>query len=895
MKGRGGLRRLLRIPLPAGQQAAAEVRDEFAHHLELRARELEAEGWPAAEARLEALRLFGDGERVGRELARQAARRVREERGREAVWNMVRDLRYAARSLLRSPAFTLVAVATLALGIGANTAIFSVVNTVLLQPLPVPEPERLAMVHEVLDREGSGDRNPGNPANFLDWRDRSRSFQSMAAVYTMPVTILSDGRASEVGMQLAHPDLFAVLGSPPRLGRVFTREEGAGEPGGAPVVVISHAFWRDHFGGDPDVLGRTLELVGGNPQVIGVMGPELAFFAPDVAFWMPTDYAWANRTSMGRFTRVVGRLAPGAGMAAAQAEMESIMAGLREEHPDFNQGWGVNVVALDEQVKGDVRPALLVLLGAVGMLLLVTCVNVANLLLVRGAARRTEVAVRASLGAGRGRIVRELLTESLLLSFVGGAVGVALAYVATTMMVAWIPESLRVPRLDEVSVDLVVLAFGGLIALITGLLFGLAPAADAFRTDLIGQLREGSRGGGGGQRARRLRSAIVVGEVALSLVLLIGAGLLLRSFMELQRTDLGLDPQGVVTGRVTLQGPRYAEGESRVSFASRAVEAVVALPEARAAGAISWLPLSGGWTGHGFYLPGQPKPAASDMYPTEVQAVEGRIFDALGIPLLRGRRFTSADAAGTPAVVIVNQALAERTWPGEDPVGKRLILPWDGEELLEVVGVVGNVRQRGVEEGGHPGMYRPHAQFPAFRSLSLVVRTAGSADPLAVGGQLTTRIQEIDPQIAVADLASMRDIVAEAIARPRLTSFAVGGFAALALLLAALGIYGVLAYSVSLRSQELGIRQALGARSAEVARLVLRDALVLAGIGVVIGGAAAALGARVLAGQLYEVGPRDPMVFLLMVGLILAITLLAAAIPAIRAGRVEPTIAMRGD
>ncbi|MBW3554451.1 MAG: ABC transporter permease [Gemmatimonadetes bacterium] len=891
MSTAGKLRRLLRIPLPPRQQASADLVEEFELHLEMRAAELEAEGLSPEAARQEALRLFGDPERVRREMLRTATRHVREQRGREAVWNMVRDIRYATRSLLRSPAFTAVAVATLALGIGANTAIFSVVDAVLLERLPVPEPDRLAMIYEANEARGVTERNPGNPANFRDWRDRSEAFQWMAAIFTMPTTVLSGGEAQQVPMQLAHPDLFSALGVAPRLGRTFSPEEGVGEAGAAPVVVISHDFWRDHFGGDPDVLGKRLELLGSRPEVIGVMGPELEFFAPDLAFWMPTDYEWASRR--GRFTRVVARLAPGYSMEAAQSEMERIMAGLREEHPDNNAEWTANVVPLDEVVKGDVRPALLVLLGAVGVLLLVTCVNMANLLLVRAASRRTEVAVRASLGAGRGRIIRGLLTESLLLSAVGGAVGVALAFVVTRVLVVALPTSLNVPRLDQATVDPGVLGFAALITLVTGALFGLAPALDAFRTDLIGQLREGGRGGGGGHRARRVRSAIVVGEVALSLMLLIGAGLLLRSFVELRRTDLGIEAQDVITGQVTMQGERYSAGQGRIAFMDQAIESIVTLPEVRAAGAISWLPLSGLWSGDSYYLPG-PRPAQADMLPTEVQAVEGDIFQALGVPLLRGRRFTEADAPGAPEVVIINQALADQSWPGEDPIGKRIILTWGEDTELEVVGMVANVRQRGVAEQGHPGLYRPHAQFPEFGSMSIVVRARPGSEG-SVARQVVSRIQDIDPNMAVAKVTTLRDVVAEAIAQPRLTSFVVAAFAALALLLAALGIYGVLAYAVSLRSQELGLRQALGARSAEVARMVLLDALKLAVIGVAIGGVAAALGARILSTQLYQVSPRDPVVFIGMPALLLAIALAAAAIPALRAARVRPTLAIREE
>ena len=887
---RRGLRRLLRVPRPARQQASEELRAEFELHLELRAAELEAEGLSSEEARREALRLFGDPERARREMLRSATRHVREQRGREAMGDMSRDVRYAARSLVRSPGFTLLALMTLAVGIGANTAMYSVVDAVLLEPLPLPAPERVAGIWEA---RSEGDRNVVNPANFVDWRERSASFDAMAGLMTVPMTLMAAEGAREVQVQLAHPELFEVLGTPPAHGRTFMLEEAAGAPGTARVVVLTNGFWRSHFGGDPAVIGTTLELTSGRVEVVGVMGPELDFFAGDVAFWLPTDFAWGNRTSMGRFLRVVGRLAPGSSMESAGSELRTIAATLREAHPAFNEGWSATVVPLDEQLKGDVRPALVVLLAAVGLLLLVTCVNMANLLLVRAAGRRTEIALRASLGAGRGRIARELLTESLLLSIVGGALGVALAYVATRALVTALPASLRVPRLDQVSVDPGVLAFAALLAVGTGVIFGLAPVFDAFRTDLIGQLREGGRGGGG-VRARRLRAGVVVGEVALSLVLLIGAGLLLRSFMELQRTDLGLRTENLLTARANLQGPRYQDGESRSAFLRRAIGSVGAVAGARSVGAISWLPLTGQWTGHGYYLPGQARSTNADQLPSEVQAVSGAAFDALGIPLVRGRLFTPADDAAGTLVVIVNEALAAQAWPAADPIGQRIIVPWGGEEEeLEVVGVVGNVRQRGVDLGGQPALYRPYAQFPAFGSMSLLVRTATEAAGLS--REVVRRVREVDPTVAVADVRTMEEVVSGAIARPRFTSVLVSGFAGMALLLAALGIYGLLAYTVSQRSRELSIRQALGARAGQVARLVLREALLLGLAGVALGVLAAAGATRLLESQLYQVTPWDPWVFVGMPALLLAITVAAAAVPARRAARVEAGLAVREE
>ena len=886
-------RRILRVPRPAGQQAAADLDAEIELHLALRAAELEAEGLSPEEARAEALRRFGDLPAVRREMLQETTRRMRATRRREWASDMIRDIRYAARSLVRSPAFTALALVTLALGIGATTAIYSVVDAVLLEPLPVPEPERVAMVWEAHEGEEGSEHNLVSPANYRDWRERSETFSSLAAIFDLPVTLLADGEAREVVMQLADPALFRVLGVKPRLGRVFSPEEGRAPPGGATVVVLSHGFWMRHFGGDRDVLGREIDLVGGRVEVVGVMGPDLDFFAPDVDFWMPTDFAWGNRTDMGRFIRVVGRLAPGATMGAAEAEMAAISSSLAEGYPAFNAQWSARVVPLDEQVKGDVRPALLVVLAAVGVLLLVTVVNVANLLLVRAASRRTELAVRASLGAGRGRILRELLTESLLLSLTGGLLGAGLAWLATRALVVGMPESLRVPRLDQATVDLDVLGFAALVAILSGAIFGLAPAFHAFRSDLLGLLREGRGSGGGGRSVRRLRVAIVVGEVALSLMLLIGAGLLVRSFGKLRGADLGIQVEDVLTARVTLRGAGYREGEARATFVDRAVESLGALPQVRAAGAISWLPLTGAWTTTGYYLPDRPRPGPGELPGTEVQAVAGEVLDALGIPLLRGRTFTRADAAGGGRVALVNEAFAEANWPGGDPLGRRVVLPWGADELLlEVVGVVGDVRQREVAAEGRPGLFVPYRQLPEFASLNLVVRSPNGG---ALAPEVRARVQELDPDMAVADLTTMRNVVGEAVARPRLVSLLVASFAVLAALLAALGIYGVLAYAVSLRSHELSIRQALGARARDVAGLVIREALVLVGVGVTLGALASLAAVRVLSSQLYQISPRDPAVFVGMPVIVLVIGALAGAVPALRAARVSPSRSLREE
>jgi predicted permease len=884
-------RRLLRVPGSAARQAARDIEEEVSVHLDMRTEELMAEGMSEEEARREAVRAFGDPERAKRDLMAPERRRLRRVRAGEWLSDVARDVRHSARSLLRAPAFTLVAVLTLALGVGATTALFSVIDAVLLEPLPFPEPDELAMVFEAREDRGADDRNVVNPGNYKDWLARARSFETMAAMFATPVTVLSGGQPREVSLHLVHQDFFRTLGVSPRLGRTFTAEEAALPPGEAQVVVLSDRFWRDHMGGDPNVIGRTLELVGSSAQIIGVMPPSVEVVSRDAAFWMPTDYEWGTRG--GRFITVVARRADGVSHEAAEREMISIAAALREENPEFNARWSANVVPLTEHLSGDVRLAMLIVLAAVGVLLLIACVNVANLLLARAATRRTEIAVRSSLGAGRARIARGLLVESLVLASVGGVLGVGVAFLATQALVAGVPESLQIARLRDVDIDGSVLLFAAIATIATGLLFGIAPVVEAFRTDLAGSLREGGRGGGAGQRARRTRAVLVVAEVALSLVLLAGAGLLLRSLMELQRTDLGFDPANAVSARVTLRGDRYAEPGSRPAFFAEALQSIGSAPGVEAAGMIWWLPLSGLWSATDYYHPDRPRPAPGEEPGTQVQAVQGDIFEAFGIPLLQGRTFDSRDVAGGAGVVIINRAFAERAWPGENPIGRRLVLPWGEDLALEVVGVVGDMRHKGVDQTGEPSMFLPHAQFQQLVSGHLIVRGVGSTASLQ--RIVAERVAHIDPTLALADMMPLSDVVSDAVARPRLTSLLVAAFAGLALLLAAVGIYGVVSYAVTLRARELSVRRALGAQTGDVTRMVVLDALRLGGAGVAIGVLIAFLSTRVLESLLYGVKPADPVVFASTAALLLTVTALAALLPAVRASRVSPAEAMRNE
>lgn len=884
-------KRLLRLPASAARQAEREIDDEVSLHLELRTEELMAQGMSEDEARRKAVQAFGDPDRAKRELLAPERRHLRRRNVRELIGDVVRDVRIGARSLVRTPAFTAVAVLTLALGVGATTALFSVIDAVLLEPLPFPDPDELAMIFEAGESRGPDDRNVVNPGNYNDWRTRARSFESMAALWSVPVTVLSGGSdPREVQLQLVAPEFFHILGIAPERGRVFTAEEATALPGEAQVVVLSERFWRDHFAADPDIVGKTLEVVGSTVQVIGVMPRSLEVISGDAAFWMPTDFSWATRDNSGRFVRVIGRRADGVTPEAAEQEMIGIATALQSAHPN-NARWSANVVPLSEHISGDVRVAMLIVLGAVGVLLVIACVNVANLLLARAATRRTEVAVRASLGAGRGRIARGLLLESLVLATVGGVLGIGVAYAATRALVSSVPQSLAIARLNDVTVDGSVLLFAAAATLFTGLLFGIAPVLEAFRVNLAGSLREGGRGGSAAVRARRARAVLVVAQIALSLVLLAGAGLLLRSLLELQRTDLGFEPQNAVSARVTLRGERYGDGAARTAFFDEALQSISASPGVHSAGMIWWLPLSGLWSATDFYLPDRPRPAPGEEPGTQVQAVQGDIFTALAIPLLAGRTFDSRDGAGGRGVVIVNSAFAQRTWPGENPLGRRVVLPWGTDLDLEVVGVVGDMRHKGVEQAGEPTMFLPHAQFTEFSSAHLIVRAEGST--AAVQRVVTERVREIDPALAVADLMPLTTVVSDAVARPRLTSLLVAVFATLALLLAAVGIYGVVSYGVALRTRELSVRRALGARTSDVTRMVVLDALRLGGFGVAIGVLIALATTRVLENLLYGVRPGDPVVFAATATLLLAVTVAAALLPAVRASRISPAEAMR--
>lgn len=892
-----GVRSVFRLPSSEGR-VAGEVEDEISFHLEERVRELTARGMDPEAARDEALREFGDVREARAELEEIGRRRVRKE-ARTGWWSDLRqDVRYAWRGLLRSPAFTLVATLTLALGIGATTAIYTVVDAVLLRSLGVPDAEQLVVLRE---RERS-DQGPlirnGTvaPANFFDWEAQARSFASMAYFVQWPQNLTGGGEPQEAQVQLVSANFFSTLGVRPLLGRGFRPEEDdpQGEPiAGGDVVVLSYGLWQSRFGGDPGLVGKTIQVNDEPLTVVGVMGPDFRVLDSKPDLWMPLAIRKGDRESMGRFLTAVGRLKPGVAPERAREEMAGIARRLEAAYPEKNALRDVLVTPLREDVVGEVRPALLVLLGAVAMLLLIACTNVANLLLGRASTRRQEIAVRLSLGATRGRLVRQLLAESLVLSLVGGGVGVAAAALGTRALVRSLPQSIQLPRLDAVAVDARVLAFALGVTLLTGILFGLAPALLSSRADPQVSLRDGGRGNTGGRSSLRLRGALVVVEVALALMLLVGAGLLLRSFQQLRAVDTGMRPEGVLTLRMSLSSDAYGTPEAQQGFVARLLPSLAGLPGVQAVGTVSHLPLTEGKMGHSAYRADRPKPAESEETGVDFRVVGGDYFQAQGIRLVRGRTFDSRDNAGSAAAFVVNEALAGKLFPGEDPIGKRLAYPWfDGDVEGEIVGVVEDVRETSVTAEPAPALHRAFSQMPDG-TLHVMVRSTG--DPMALAGPAREAVRRLDPNLPVASVRSMESVVAEATARPRMSSYLLAGFAAVALLLAAVGLYGVISYGVAQRRGEIGVRVALGADRGSILGLIVRQGMVLTAIGLAVGLAGALALTRLLRSLLYGVSAADPVTFLAVPLVLAAAALLASYLPANRAARTDPATALRAQ
>jgi putative ABC transport system permease protein len=783
---------------------------------------------------------------------------------------------------------------TLALGIGANTAIFSVVEAVLLRALPYRNADRVVLLWEN-NRLRNRPHNVVNPGNFLDWRDQSKSFDEMAAFIDQRYNFTGVGEPEEVPAQSATPNLFGLLGVEAALGRTFTPEDV--KSGREDVVVISHGLWQRRFGGAPDVIGRSINLDGTSATVIGVMPPDFKWFIKEnslsgkpAELWTPMTLAEQQRaTRRGRYLSAVARLAPGVSLQQAQSEMNTIGARLEGQYANLNTGWGVTLVPVRDQLAGEIKPALLVLLGAVGFVLLIACVNVANLLLARAAGRYKELAVRAALGAGRRRIVRQLLTESLLLAILGGALGLLLARWCLDLLVALSPPNLI--GAGQVTVNLPVLLFTLAVSLVTGIIFGLVPALEASRLNLSESLKESSRGNVGGTRGRRVRDALVIAEIGLALVLLVGAGLMVRSFMRLQAVNPGFDAKNLLTMRVMLPSTKYPDAGRQVQFFRQAVERISTLPGVRSASAVSALPFADLGAATSFTIVGRPAPAAGDKPVTDVRVADENYFRTMNIPIVSGRTFTESEATEDRKVAVVNEAMVRKYFPGENPIGKRIIVNMAAEPgPTEIIGVVGDARYDKLEGDLRPMVYWTPPQLP-YSSMTLVIRAANNPEGLAAAA--AREIQGIDKDQPISDVRTMESWIAESVARARFGTLLLSAFAAAALILAAVGIYGVISYSVSRRRNEIGIRLALGAQARDVLQLVLRQGmtLVFAGMGLGLLGALALT--RVLSSLLYGVSATDPTTFAAIALLLAGVSLVACYIPARRATRVDPNDALR--
>ncbi|HEX8457751.1 MAG TPA: ABC transporter permease [Pyrinomonadaceae bacterium] len=816
---------------------------------------------------------------------------------------LLQDLRYGFRMLWKSPAFTLVAVLALALGIGANTAIFSVVNTVLLRPLPFERPEQLVLVWEThpFGRQLGYEHLPGSTANFNDWRQQADLFEGMAALNGWNVVLTGGDEPQRLTGVKASANLFSLLRVQPMLGRALLPEDE--RPGASHVVVLSHGLWQRRFGADPSVVGKTLTLDGESYNVVGIM-PASATFPQDMGmpaffdFSVKTDlwtpYALSDEETRNRGSHhiaVVARMKEGVRLEQAQSQLTNLMRRLEEQYPDDNKDWGAAVLPLHEQVVGKSRRAILILLGAVGFVLLIACANVANLLLARATARRKEIAIRSALGATRGRVVRQLLTESVLLALGGGALGVWLAIWGVDLLVALSPGNL--PRPAEIGIDGRVLAYTFLVSLATGVLFGLIPALQISRPDFNESLKEGGRGASGSPRRLRARSLLVVSEVALALVLLISAGLLLKSFISLQKVRPGFAPEGVLTAEIGLPEQKYKDDKSIADFYRQVIARVRQLPGVEAVGAVSQLPLSGAEEIDGFTIEGRAEEQAAGL----TQSADFRIiapdyFRSMGIPLMRGRPFDERDRADAPGVMIIDEAFARRFFPGEDPIGKRIDEQGSHKRksFMTVVGVVGGVKHSSLSADARPTMYLSYEQS-GWENMTLTVRTStGDASNLAAA--VRREVWAVDKDQPVTKISTMEETFTAAVAPQRFNMLLLGLFAAVAMILATVGIYGVIAYTVSQRSREMGIRIALGATRRDILKLVVGQAMLMACVGVGLGLLGALALTRLMAGLLYGVSATDPSIFISLSLLLAAVALLASYIPARRATRVDPIVAL---
>lgn len=807
---------------------------------------------------------------------------------------LLNDLRYGIRSLLKHPGFAAVAVITLALGIGANTAMFSVINGVLLRPLPYQEPDRLVTIWEESPERGMF-QMPVSIANLRDWVEQSQTFDQISAYTFSDLNLTGTGEPVQLAAVRVSANLFSLVGATPILGRTFLPEDD--KEGASRVVVLSHATWKNRFGSNPKIIGQPVTINNQSHIVVGVMPANFQFpvgfgymgkvLNEPIDIYVPIA-APSKEAARGHYSFfAIGRLKPGVTINQAQSEMTGIESRLEQQYPDTNTGIGVRLVSTQEQTVKEIRPALLVLLGAVAFLLLIACANIANLLLARSAARQKEFAIRAALGASRLRVLRLLLTESVMLSLAGGALGLLFAVWGSAALMALAPDN--IPRLNEVGVDARVFGFTLVVSVLTGIVFGLIPAIQASKPDLNEALKEGSRGSMGSGSGKRTRSVLVAVEVALSLVLLIGAGLMIKSFIRLQQTHLGFNTENLLAVDLSLSESRYPEEHQQVAFFQKTLEQVGALPGIQSAAVTTGLPLTLSLSGSDFRIEGHPEPEAGKEMIINTRSVSPGYFSTLGISLLKGRDFSDRDKSDAPAVAIINQDLSRTYFPDEDPIGKRITFS-DGESWMSIVGVIADVKQVSLGSTAKPEVYFPYPQA-ASPEMSLVVRTTNP--PLSQAAALKGQIRVIDRDLPIADAKTMEQLLAESVSGPRFNMLLLTVFAVVALVLALVGIYGVMSYTVTQRTHEIGIRVAVGAQSGDVLRMVMGHGMFLAIIGVAAGLVGALALTRLMTTMLIGVEPDDPITFATIAVLVTAVALVACYLPGRRATKVDPLVALR--
>lgn len=806
------------------------------------------------------------------------------------------DLRFGLRVLVRKPAFSLIALFTIALGIGANSAVFSVVNALLLRPLPYPNSEQLVMVWGKIPSNGL-DKLNASAAEFVDYRDRNQSFSAVATYASIGRNLTGAGEPQRITVTFVTASFFSVLGTKPAYGRTFLDAED--QPGHNEVVILSYGIWQRLFGGDQNIIGQNITLDGISQTVVGVMPADFQFPDSETAIWKPIaftadDIGENNRGS--HYLDLIARVKPGISIEQAQADVSSIAAQMQLEHPGNykeNSGWGATVVGLHEEMVGDMRQMLLFLLIAVVLVLLIACANVANLLLTLAASRQREIAIRSALGAGRWRTIRQLLIESLALSLTGGALGILLAWWGTDLLISFGPESL--PRLNEISVDGTVTGFTFAISLLTGLIFGVVPALHASKINLNDSLKESSGKMTEGKSRLRLRGSLVASQIALALVLLVGTGLLIKSIIKLHQVDIGIDPSNVATLRVSLPESKYAEPQKQRAFFDQLIKKIESLPNVKSAGIVNFLPLSGTGSQRNTSVEGKPENPVNVQFRISTPDY----FRAMGIELRRGRLFDESDRENTPYVTVVNETHARTFFPDEDPIGRRIKMGGTDSPFrwLTIVGVIKDIKHRGLETEARPEMYVPYSQPPLpnwnVQSMFLAVRT--ESDPQNLIPFMRNAVHEIDLQQPVYSVSTMQGLIAKSTSQRRFNLLLMGIFSALALLLAAIGIYGVMSFTVTQRTQEIGIRVALGAQTRDVTAMIIKQGMTFALIGVVTGIAASFALARLIENLLFKVSATDTATFIIIPSLLIGVALLASYLPARRAAKTDPIVALRRE